>query len=465
MESPESSSPIVTRAVAAGLQSQFIDNYSFPHWQKIVLDWLGRLPASFARAAIPPFQTLSALPQSVVSGLSIETLAANRLTDYNSLPLFGASPNGAQARAGDGGRFPAITLGVALGGTTAHLSLALNAPFLPQAFVVTLKGGSYEGDVRTYFNRSHALALEIAKRNPNVLTIQHYDPVHDNWLTRYVNHLRLKLLSLPEVYKQFIKDHLEPGGALVYFDCGADWQRFRVGERSVFQVGGWGGLTPDEFLEPSERVKQFVRAEGMQHYQWALDGYPLERGPESEWGSEPGLAEAIEAFCAQEGYRFVRIQLPHPNDFSRLAFHAYQHLLQKEGREPAGTLVECFTQFDATAVLQTGLLPLWLIFNTTDSLDFLRSMTPHFPRDKPVFVSPLITFSHTPDMVPFDEWFASLSGFDWVNIGARHTHYPADAWGLVHWADGLREWAKQKERAIRERLRAEELESLTPLIH
>lgn len=449
MESPESSSPIVTRAVAAGLQSQFIDNYSLPQWQKIALDGLGRLPSSFASAAIPRFQTLSALPQSAASGLSVETLAANRLADYSTLK---------------GQRFPAITLGVALGGTTAHLSLALNAPFLPQAFVVTLKDGSYEGDVRTYFNRSHALALEIAKRNPNVLTIQHYDPVHDNWLTRYVNHLRLKLLSLPEAYKQFIKDHLEPGGALVYFDCGAEWLRFRVGERSVFQVGGWGGLTPEEFLEPSERVRQFVRGEGMKHDKWTLEGFPLERGPESEWGSEAGLAEAVEAFCAQEGYRFVRVHLPHPNDFSRLAFRAYQRLLEKEGREPAGTLVECFTQFDATAVLQTGLLPLWLIFNTTDSIDFLRSMTLHFPRNKRVFVSPLITFSHTPDMVAFDDWFSALSGFDWINIGARRMHYPADAWGLVHWADGLREWAQQKRQPIRERLKAQELESMSRLL-
>jgi hypothetical protein len=118
--------------------------------------------------------------------------------------------------------------------------------------------------------------------------------------------------------------------------------------------------------------------------------------------------------------------------------------------------VECFTQFDATAVMQTGLLPLWLIFNTTDSIEFLREMTAHMPREKPVFVSPLVTFLQTPDMVQFDDWFSALPGFDWINIGARRTHYPADAWALVQWADGLREWAKGKMR-----LSGEELESLS----
>jgi len=53
-------------------------------------------------------------------------------------------------------------------------------------------------------------------------------------------------------------------------------------------------------------------------------------------GSEPGLAEALEAFCKTEGYRFVRISLPDPNDFSRLAFASALKLLEKEGREPRG---------------------------------------------------------------------------------------------------------------------------------
>jgi hypothetical protein len=447
LESPESSSPITTRAVAAGLAGQFLDNYDLPAWQKTALGLLGRLPQAAARAVIPPFQLLSALPPERVSNLSAEVLAGERLLDYADL-LAGPA------------RFRVITAGVALGGTTAHLSLALGAPFLPQAFVLTLKGGSYDGDVERYFARSRDLALEIARRNPGVLTIQHYDPIHDNWLTRYVNHIRLKLLDLPVAYAQFIHRHLEPGGAVVYLDCAAEWLRFRVGPRSVFQVGGWGGLPPEVFLQPDECVRRFVTAERLPHADWNLKGYPLEHGPESEWGSEPGLAEALEAFCQQAGFRFVRLRLPQVNDFSRLAFDASLRLLEKEGRQPAGTLVEMFTQFDATAARQAGLLPLWLIFNTGDSLDFLKSMAPRFPPSQPVFLSPLATFSVTPDLVPFDDWFAALGGLDWINIGARRSHYPADAWALVHWADSLRDFAHYKVRPLTARLSLDELLAL-----
>ncbi|MBM4424127.1 MAG: hypothetical protein FJ030_12195 [Chloroflexi bacterium] len=116
MESPESSSPIVTRAVAAGLRGEHCENYELPRWQKIALAALGRLSQSAALAAIPPFQILSALPPSAVSDLSIDALAANRLRDYASLPLSRSD----EGRAGDGGRYPAIAIGAALGGATAR---------------------------------------------------------------------------------------------------------------------------------------------------------------------------------------------------------------------------------------------------------------------------------------------------------------------------------------------------------
>jgi hypothetical protein len=446
MESPESSSPIITRAVTAGLRGEYCENYELPAWQKTALRALGGLPQGAARFVISRLQTLGALPPQKIVGLSIENLAALRLKDYNRVP----------------GRFPAIVAGVALGGATAHLALALGAPFLPQAFVLTLKGGSPTGDVAAYFQRSAELACAIARDNPGAMTIQHFDPVHDGCLTRWVNHLRFKLLDLPDVYADFIRRRLVRGGEICYLDCGAEWLRFRVGERSVFQVGGWGGLPPEEFLDAarSDRIRRVCRGEGLSVFDWRLRDYALERGPESEWGTEPGLGEALEAFCGGEGYRFVRIRLLQPHDFSRLAFRAAARLLEREGRAPAGVFVEMFTQFDATAVLRSGLLPLWLVFNTRDSLDFLRSMIPNFPAGRPVFFSPLSTFSLTPDLVPWPEWETALRGLAWTNVGARPSHYPADARALVTWMDELRRWCEKNAQPIRGRLSAEELREL-----
>ena len=448
IESTESSSPIVTRAVAAGLRGEFCDNYEFPGWQKALLTGLGTLPQGAARFAISRFQSISGLPSSVLDDFSIDELVQARIGDYAQNP----------------GPFPVITAGAALGGTTTYLSLALGGPFLPQTFVVTLRGGSMDGDVNEYLKRNLASALRIAKENPGLMTIQHYDPVHDGWLTRFVNHLRFKLLDLPPSYIQFIKAKLEPGGAIVYFEGGASWLRYRVGPRSVFQVGGWGGIPAEEFLESSDRIKIYARRAGLKITDWKLKDTPLERGPESEWGSEAGLAEALELFCKKEGYRFIRIAMPDPNNFSQLAFAAARKLLEKEGRKPAGALVEMFSQFDANASFQGGLLPLWLIFNTQDSLEYLKEMSKQFPTNKPIFFSPLATFSLTPDLVPFDQWVAALAPFHMSNVGARASHYPSDARALVKWSEPLRAWVQENRLPLHSHLSAEEIGSLADSI-
>lgn len=436
LESLESSSPIVTRSVAAGLRAEYCNPYLFSPIQQLGLKILGQFPQAVARFAVSRFETLTGLDPKLIEGLSIEKLALERIGDYAHVK----------------GQFPVAVLGAALGGASAHLSLALGGPFLPQAFVTTLKGGSPDGDTRVYFERSQELAQQITRDNPNVMTIQHFDPIHDEWMTRYVNHLRFKILDLPQVYADFLRSHLQPGGTICYLDSQAQWLRYRVGERSVFQVVGWGDISPQEFLDGSERIHKYCLANGWANSGWRLEGSSLESGPESEWGCEPGLGEALENFCQREGFQFVRITLPEPHDYSRLAYLSYAKLLEMEGRRPAGIFIEMFSQFDAFAPLQAGLLPLWLVFNTWDSLEFLKSMREYFPEELPVFFSPLSTFTNTPDLVPWQEWESALQGFDWRNVGARPSHYPADALALTNWADPLREWVGLHTNPIRARL-------------
>lgn len=444
MESRESSSPIVTRAVAAGLHGKYANAYDFSAGLKLALKVLGGLPSQVGRYLIPRVQNASALDADLVSNLRTDILVRERLRDYDSLE----------------GKFPAVTMGVALGGASAHLSLLTGGPFLPQAFVTTIKGGSPTGSVQRYFDLGFPVAQQVARNNPDLMTIQHYDPVHDGWLTRSVNHLRVKLLGLPAAYQSFIRERLQPGGEVIYLDGQAQWLRYRVGERSVFQVGGWGGLSAREFLEGSERIQRYCRSVGISEMDWRLAGYALEEGAESEWGSEAGLGEALEEFCRQEGFTFTRLRFGDPNNFSRLAFAATRRLLEKEGRKPSGVVVEMFSQFDATAAWKGGLLPLWLIFNTPDSLEFLRSMRVDFPQGLPVFFSPLSTFSLTPDLVGWDEWQKVLAGTQVVSIGARQAYFPADPRALVDWYAPLRAYVEQHPNPLQGRLTGADLAEL-----
>ncbi len=119
-----------------------------------------------------------------------------------------------------------------------------------------------------------------------------------------------------------------------------------------------------------------------------------------------------------------------------------------------------FSQFDSHSARQSGLLPLWLIFNTRDSLDYLKEMRAQFPPEKPVFFSPLATFSLTPDMTPWEEWEKALAGLEWFNIGTRRSHYPADSRALVKWADPLRRWSADHPNPLHNFLNVNEMAEL-----
>jgi hypothetical protein len=444
LESNESSSPIITRAVANGLLGSNYENYHFSKIERTLLRVFGHLPSSIAEWLIPRANKGNSLSMHEVQDLKTSDLVYGRLKDYSK----------------NSEKYPTITMGIGMGGTTAHLSLALGGPYLPQAFVMTLQNGTMNGDINAYHQLSFDAAKKITHNNPDLMSIQHYDPVHDGWLVKRVNHLRVKLIDLPNEYKEFIRNKLVAGGDVVYLEGRAKWKRFRTGTNNVFQVGGWGDISDEDFIFGSAKLDAFAKKEKLDYSHWMLDGYPLEDGPESEWGSEKGLGEAIEKFCQKEGFNFVKISYQDPNNFSKLAFFSKQKILENANLEPAGVAVEMFSQFDTRIIDHSRLLPLWLIFNTMDSSRFLESMTQYFPIDKPVFFSGLATFSVTPDLVPFSEWERVLNGFDMINIGARKSHYPADTLALLDWKKPLEKWAKENPSNFENYISAGELKKI-----
>jgi hypothetical protein len=439
-ESAESASPVLTRLIAGVLSGHPEAVFNFSEPEKIGLALLNRLPVSIARAVVRLQFRWTALSPLEAEELQVEQLVAARLADYDGVD----------------GKFDTILVGSAMGGATAHLAAVLGAPFLPQPFILGLRGGSPEDEVPPHLALTSRVAERILDRNPEVMAIGHFDPIHD---------LRLKLIDLPRGYREFLQNKLNPGGTIVYLDCGARWLHYKLGARQVYQIGGWGGISPEEFIEGSERIDRALEESGSKHRGgWKIpDQEPVE-GPESEWGSEPGLDQALEAFAGQQGYGFERISFDDPQGFSRLAFLAHEELYRRQGREAEGVVVETFTQYDPQLVLSSGLLPLWLIFNTTDSREFLETQRQFFPRGKPVYFSGLVTLSRTPDMVPWEGWAQALDGFSWTSIGARPSRYPEDLISLWRWSERLRDLAPPLEAVMPSTLPLSALLDLIPQI-
>ncbi|MBI4315740.1 MAG: hypothetical protein HY679_07370 [Chloroflexi bacterium] len=448
LEAREGSSQVTTRSVAAALRLQHLDVYELPAWQKAGLALLNSFPAALIRVTELNY-SVSGLDHTLAHTVRTADLVRESLAHYEGLE----------------GPFEAVVIGAA-GQGAAHLAVALGAPFLPQPFVLGFRGGGSKADDARAAQRSgQALSELILANNPDVCIVNHFDPIHDGWFTPYITHARLKLIELHEEYAAFVRSRLKPGGALVFLDCTAPWPQFRIGPRLTFQIGGWGGIAPSEYLDGSPRIDAMKAAQGSPHRGgWRVD-FPLEQQPESEWGTAPGLRESVRAFAEREGYRFVPVTAVEPEQLGELAFLAHARLYEKEGREPAGTLVEMFTRTDPAAARLAALLPCWIIWNTTESLAFLQRMLPRFPQNKPILFTPLANFVVTPDLVPWAQWAATFAGRQWQALGWNPDRWPSDAPAMWRPTEALARYCEAHPNPMRATLTIDELVDCTKQIN
>jgi len=126
-------------------------------------------------------------------------------------------------------------------------------------------------------------------------------------------------------------------------------------------------------------------------------------------------------------------------------------------------LIEMFTNTQPAAVRRSRLLPLWLPWNCTDSLEFLLRMRPHFSPRLPALFLLLTNFSLTYDLTPWRGWLDALSGFDVRILGQRERLFPSDPVGL--WAGGaaLERWCAAHPDPVTARMSVEELMGRPPI--
>ncbi|MFQ6034186.1 MAG: hypothetical protein ACE5KR_04920, partial [Candidatus Bipolaricaulia bacterium] len=144
-------------------------------------------------------------------------------------------------------RYPAIIVG-SPGGAVAHLAALLGAPFLTSSFLLGFRHRIALDDIQSYYRFGRGIAEQLLE-DDDFEAINHYDPLHDRSLIKYADLLRLRLVRLPQVYRDFIENNLAPDGRLILVNCTYSWPQYRLVERSFFQVGGLGGVSPEEFLK------------------------------------------------------------------------------------------------------------------------------------------------------------------------------------------------------------------------
>ncbi|RPH36478.1 hypothetical protein EHM92_04440 [bacterium] len=261
--------------------------------------------------------------------------------------------------------YPAIMLGSS-NGAAAHLCAALGIPALPQTFLVPIRRSLDPDALHEDMAWGKNVAAGILRRFPDILIHQMHDPIQDRLMVERMGYFRIKKLRLGNEYERFIKATLSPGGTIFLLECRLRWPSTQVQPRHLFQTGGYGGMEPEEILDGSERVKEFLQRQGALKNKLQAPK-PDAEYPEAEWGFSPELGKDVEKFAREHGHRIRRISFHTPDQLSPLIADLYTWWYQNRKIRPSCLLGECFALLEPYWVLRTGSVPYWLGFNTDRS--------------------------------------------------------------------------------------------------
>lgn len=322
--------------------------------------------------------------------------------------------------------YPAVVVGSS-NGAAVHLAAMLGVPWLPQTFLVPVRRDVDPDAIREDIRWGAEHADPFLEANPDVSLHQMHDPNQDRLMVRKLAYFRTKSRVLGEAYEAFLETVLEPGGTIISLECEYDWPAIDLGERHSFQVGGLGGLAPEEYYEGSEAVADFLARQDADIREWDTPE-PDGRMPESEWGFDPALREDVERVADERGYEIRRLGFDDPRDLSPFVADWYRERYRERDRPVERLLVQSFALVEPWWTMRTGSVPYWAAFNTQSDADFLE----HYLENAELYDDVRMTlFGHGVDsagLASTDRWREVLSharnghGF----VGVDESKFPYD---------------------------------------
>lgn len=343
--------------------------------------------------------------------------------------------------------YPAVMVG-AVSGAAFFLAAALGIPYLPQTTLVAINDDDpTPDDPKAAMHRWAPAAAEIAETNRRVSVFHMHDPAQDRPMMKQAAFFRLKRNSLGPVYEEFLRHHLQPGGAIITLENTRTWRVTQTGQRSYFQFGCLGGLPEEEYSAGSQRISDFLKAEGSEHRTWDAPE-PTGRAPDGEWGFDPALGEDVDRAAAESGWRRRRLHQNEPQDASAFIAELYRDWYRRLGWEDHRLLVQTYTLLDPADTLATGSVPYWNRFHMQPSFDVLREYLDTAPTYQEVLISLFSNGVVSPGLVQVPGWeelarrYASTRG---EVIGVDADAFPLDPGNPLRHQDALKDAGPRRE--------------------
>lgn len=325
-------------------------------------------------------------------------------------------------------RYPAVMIGSSNGALT-HLSAALRVPWLPQTVLVPVrrKRRLPPDELKPDIEEFRKPAARLLERNPDLQVNQMHDPVQDRLMVQQMGYFRVKRLTLGKTYERFLKRCLAPGGTILVSDCAYSWPMTQLSDRHFFQVGGYGGIGPREYLNGSRRVASFLRRQEAGITKW--DGpEPNTDRPEAEWGFEPALLADIEKLAQRHGWKLRRVRYSDPADPSPLVADLHRWWYKRRNIGAGRLFAESFLLMDPWWCLRTGSVPFWMVFNTGSSAGELRRYVRRRGPFDEIYLTLFANSVEGIDLTKIREWKSILRQARKAGsfIGVDEASYPYD---------------------------------------
>lgn len=270
------------------------------------------------------------------------------------------------------GPHPAVVIGSSNGAIT-HLATAMRAPWLPGTVLVPVHrtGDPDRPDQALAFGRE--IAPSLLERNDGIAVHQMHDPAQDRLMVRRMAYLRTKWTRLPGAYRRFLDTELAPGAPVVVVHDESTWPVTRIADRHSFQVGGRGGLSPQQHLE-------HPHAPAADHI-----------APEAEWGAPAEFSAEVEQWARANGHPVVRITIDGPQEASAPVATVLRDWLIDLGHPADRLVVPSFVLADPWRTLASGRVPFWTYFPVES---VLRSLEGYLDAAEPFRQADVFLFQH-----------------------------------------------------------------------
>ena len=313
-------------------------------------------------------------------------------------------------------------------GALVHLCAALRSPWLPQTFMIPVKRPSSDpDDIIASMKWGRTPGTRLLAGNPELVLYHMHDPDHDRLIVRRMAFFRFKRRWLGEAYSQFLQAKMRAGSTVYLIESGYKWPTTQVAERHYFQLGGAGGVSPEEYLHGSDRVARFLEEQGSSVRRWEApptDGMT----PEGEWGFQPELGEEVVALARKVGGKVMRVSFDDPEDMSPLVADFYRWWYRRRGIPPDHLLTESFIFIDPFWALRTGSVPFWMVFNGRKSAARLSSYLDSAEPYDYIFMMLLSNGMNPIEGVSIDVWRSVLqqASVRGEFIGVNEDRFPYD---------------------------------------